>query len=267
MTKEAELMIPETNIEIVSMLYSIEVALRELIVETFQQLGDSRWYKRRLPSDILEKYKEGRKCERNQTWVQCVPHHPVYYLDFPDIATILERNDNWETAFKAIFRRKDVTISGLRRLEPIRNKVAHNRKASPADLAIVKAEYAELSSTLGSERLKELARRCTCNTDIQAKLRALSEEAKISLARCRRLEPILSLDVWHSAREQWWFDTGYLGCDIDPITKYFAQIEEYSRVPRERGSGPLIERWVKSCNLKETYDAAEVAFGCLLGSS
>jgi hypothetical protein len=118
-------------------MYSIEVGLRELIIETFEGLGDPRWYKSRLPGEILKKYEEGRKYERSLTWVQCIPHHPVYYLDFPDIATVLERKDNWETAFKAIFRRKDITISGLRRLEPIRNKVAHNRKASPADLAIV----------------------------------------------------------------------------------------------------------------------------------
>jgi hypothetical protein len=266
MPKEPERIIPETNIEIVAAMYTIEVGLRELIIETFQQLGDPRWYKHRLPPDILKKYQQGREYERNQTWVQCVPHHPVYYLDFPDIATILEKNDNWETAFKAIFRRKDVTISGLRRLEPIRNKVAHNRKASSADLAIVEAEYAALCSSLGGERLKELAGRCTRNAEIPARLRDLSEEARISFVACKVFDPVLSLDAWHSASKQWWFDTGYLGCDIDPIVRYFAEIDEYSKLPRKRGSGPLIEKWVRSRNLKGAYNAAEAAFRCLLGS-
>ncbi len=266
MTKEAQRIIPGTNIEIISAMYTIEVGLRELIIETFQKLGDPRWYKHRLPPDIIKKYEEGRKYERNQTWVQCVPHHPLYYLDFPDIATILERNDNWEGAFKAIFHRKDVTINGLRRLEPIRNKVAHNRKASSADLAIVEGEYAALSSSLGGERLKELAARCTCNAEIPARLRDLSEEARISLAACKLFDPVLSLDAWHSASKQWWFDTGYLGCDINPVVRYFAEIGEYSKLPRKRGSGPTIERWVGSHNLENTYNAAEAAFRCLLGS-
>lgn len=267
MPNDVERIIPDTNIEIISAMYTIENGLRELIIDTFQQPGDPRWYKRRLPADILKKYEEGRKYERNQKWVQCVPHHPIYYLDFPDIATVLEKNDNWETAFKAIFHRKDVTISGLRRLEPIRNKVAHNRKTSSADLTIVRAEYEALCSTLGDERFRELARRCTCNPDICATLRELSEEAKLSFRACTTFDPVLHLDAWRFASKQWWFDTGYLGCDVNPIERYFVEIEEYSALPRKRGSGSMIEGWVRSRNLKSTYSTAEASFHCLFGSS
>lgn len=243
MPTAVESVIPETNLRIVSTLYVIENGLRELIIELFQGLNDPRWYKHRLPPDLFDKYKQGRTHERSQAWTQCVPHHPVYYLDFPDIATILERSDNWEQVFKAVFCRKDITISGLRRLEPIRNTVAHNRKASAADLAIVEAQYAELCSPLGRDRLRELANRCTCEVDIPTRLCGLAEEVRRSFVACKALEPLPSLDEWNSAIKQWWFDPEYLGCDVDPIAKYFNAIQQYAALPWRRGSGPEIERW------------------------
>ncbi|HEV2500108.1 MAG TPA: hypothetical protein VGY31_11070 [Terriglobia bacterium] len=267
MPVDAERTIPETNLRIVSILYVIENGLRELIIELLERLGDGRWYKHRLPPDLLDKYTQARKWERSQTWIQCVPHHPIYYLDFPDIATILERKDNWDQVFKAIFHRKDITISGLRRLEPVRNKVAHNRKASAADLAIVQAQYEQLSSTLGHDSLGELSNRCTCRADIPKRLQDLAEEAKKSFMACKALKPAPPLVAWKSAIQEWWLDTDYLGYDMVPILKYFEAIQQYTAIPRTRGSGPEIERWVRSSNLDAMHGAAEAVFDSLLRSN
>ena len=41
---------PQENLEIFAMLYCIETALRELIIESLSALEGSRWYKKCLPA-------------------------------------------------------------------------------------------------------------------------------------------------------------------------------------------------------------------------
>jgi hypothetical protein len=50
---------PEENIEIFTILYQIEIALRELIIEVLGNSEGQQWYKKCLPGDILDKYREG----------------------------------------------------------------------------------------------------------------------------------------------------------------------------------------------------------------
>ena len=40
---------PQENIEIFSMIYSIETALREIIIDALSAVEGSQWYRRRLP--------------------------------------------------------------------------------------------------------------------------------------------------------------------------------------------------------------------------
>jgi hypothetical protein len=122
--------VPQENIEIFTILYQIETALRELIIEVLSKVEGSKWYLRRLPGDILQKYKDGRILERQIPWTQFIPHNPIYYVDFPHLKVIMERSDNWKDAFEPIFARKEVVIGILIEIEPIRNKIAHNRKAT-----------------------------------------------------------------------------------------------------------------------------------------
>jgi len=116
-SREGNSQLPETNRHILSLLYTIEVGLRELMIEIFGNLWGPQWYRKCLPPDILTKYVEGRQKERAQPWVQCIPHHPVHYLDFSHLAFIMEKKENWEAAFKSIFRRQDIILGGLRALE------------------------------------------------------------------------------------------------------------------------------------------------------
>jgi hypothetical protein len=119
MSTEPPVVVPESNTKIFTLLYSIETAMRELIVEKLSSAYGPTWYKRALPGgEILTKYKNARLYEKSTPWVQYIPYNPIYYLDFPDLTTIIERNDNWETVFKYIFHRKDIVTTTLRELEP-----------------------------------------------------------------------------------------------------------------------------------------------------
>src|SRR5689334_24990194 len=123
--------VPAENLRCYERLFCIEVALRELIVMRLSQAHGPLWYKTRLPVEILRKYRDAVATERAIKWLQLVPHHPIYYIDFTDLQQIIEKDDNWRDVFRDIFGRKDIVAGILAEIAPIRNKVAHSRKVSP----------------------------------------------------------------------------------------------------------------------------------------
>ena len=93
--------LPIENLEIYSALYTIETSLRELIIESFETLDGPRWYKKRLGADIQKKYEDGLNYEKTIPWIELVPHHPIYYIDFPKLKEIMEKRDNWREVFQS----------------------------------------------------------------------------------------------------------------------------------------------------------------------
>ena len=99
---------------------------------------------------------------------------------------------------------------------------------------------------------------------IYQQLVKLREEAKTLFGFCKCFSPIKESSVWASVSCEWWFDETYLLCGLDGIEGYFGKLEEYSRLPRVRGSGHKIEKWVKESNIDELYDNAQTQFDNLL---
>jgi hypothetical protein len=275
MSEEIKQQIPASNLEIYGMIYVIEVAVRELIIEKLSALHGAKWHTEAIPGgtggqrdgkevlSMLEKYKRGERSAKSTPWSENVLHHPIYYLDFPELAIIFERKNNW-SAFQDIFVRKEIAINTLRELEPIRNKIAHNRKASRADLNIVTGAYEKLSAAIGKSKMAELAGRCTNAEELPAQLLALSREADQAHERCVRCQPVESLASWNATSKQWWFETEYLGRDVRPIENYFNTLEGYAQLPRTRGTGHVIEKWLKREMLEAKYAEAKEAFIALL---
>ena len=196
-------LVPKENIEIYCYIYRIETALREFIIESLIAVDGSRWYKKRLPGDVLEKYREGIEFEKSAKWSQLVPHHPIYYIDFPDLKKIIEREDNWKDVFKGIFSRKDILSSTLAELEFIRNKIAHNRKATNVDVEIARAAYEKLSECIGGSYFDQLSAKCTCAMDISERLSELQGECKRTFRICKGCEQLGNVDIWESIRDKW----------------------------------------------------------------
>lgn len=262
-------LVPKENIQIYCYLYGIETALRELIIDSLRAADGPLWYKHRLPggdeNSPLEKYGRAIDVERNARWTQSVPHHPIYYVDFPHLKMIIERKDNWEDIFEQIFSRKDILSTTLSELEFIRNKIAHNRKATCKDLGIMKGAYTKLSEAIGKRRFDELVARCTCAMDISERLTELQKEFERSFCICKNYEPLEDLEGWKSICGEWWFDESYLGHNISRIVNYFQAMEEYARLPRTRGSGHKIEAWVKSKDIETKYVNAQEEFSAITG--
>jgi hypothetical protein len=257
--------VPEDNLRIYRHLYVLEVGLRELIIEALGERYGPRWWKRRLPADLQAKYRGALDYERGIKWSQLVPHHPLYYIDFPDLRKIVSQSDNWKDVFKTIFGREDILIGTLNELEPIRNKIAHNRKASPSDLDVVIGARQKLATSIGEDRLRGLTQRCTMAPDIYGSLVALHDEARSLCARCLSFGPI-EFRIWTDVGSNWWFDSDYLGQDISSIKSLFSVFEGYAAIPRVKGSGHKIERWVKEIDLEVQANAAEAAFSQLFES-
>jgi hypothetical protein len=258
-------LVPEENLSTYRLLFAIEVGLRELIIATLAAKCGAFWYKHRLPGDILAAYREGSNQQRRTKWLQLVPHHPIYYIDFPHLRVVIEQSDNWEDVFKEMFERKDVFVATLSELEPIRNAVAHNRKVSREDLRVVEAAYNKISAAIGNDRFLSLACRCTSAHDIPESLALLRQEADAAQTCCMSYRPLRPLRAWERVSEAWWFDEDYLGCDLAAITLYFEILERYQQLPRHRGSGHSIEAWVHASGIEARYADAVQGF-LLLGA-
>ena len=89
----------ENNMVAYELLYKIEVGLREFLIDRFGRT-DQKWWKTRLPPDVLDKLKNGREKERKIKWVELLPHHPLYYIDFPDLKKLLRSRITGMMLFK-----------------------------------------------------------------------------------------------------------------------------------------------------------------------
>jgi hypothetical protein len=256
--------VPSENLAIYKLLYNVEVGLRELIVEVLDGKCGPRWWKERLPPDVFGRYRDGRKYERSIRWCQLIPHHPVYYIEFPDLKKVIERSDNWRDGFQDICGRKEIFINTLSELEPIRNKIAHNRKATTGELLIVEGAYHKIVTAIGEKYFYELAARCTLAEGVAESLIHLQKEAQSAFKCCERCESLERPEVWDKIQSTWWFDSDYLGCEVGSITEYFETLSAYHDLPRSKGSGYKIEAWIKSRDIGQKYAKAMEEFSVLL---
>ena len=245
--------VPFENTKGYQILYTIENALRMLIVDQLETVAGSRWYKQRLPADILAAYQTARDEERKIKWIDLVPHHPIYYVDFPSLKKIVEQKNNWNDAFKVIFRRKDIFAASWSAVEPIRNKVAHNRQIGQTELVSLKHTFNFLTHSVGTDEFTALARQSISIPDIILRITALRNEGESTIQKCRCFERIESLDTWNSISNSWWFDDSYIGSELSPIQIYFDTIKEYTLLPRRRGQGHLIEKWIREAKVNQLF--------------
>lgn len=200
--------LPPTNHAVAECLFVLEVAIRELIIETLSASAGPKWFKRLLPSDITQKYIRGKQAERAAKWSEHIEHHPLYYIDFPDLAKVLSAN--WKATFQRLFSNKEVFLGNLKSLEPIRNKLAHNRKLSENDRTVVMGVMTCFESAIGKQNLRRLVANCTAAPSIPEIMEALKKEAETASEVMNSLTPPRALPRWHEVKNAWWFDNGFL---------------------------------------------------------
>jgi hypothetical protein len=249
--------IPEQNLKGYSTIYGIENVLRELVIEVLAAIAGERWYKVRLPGDILGKYREAIGLQRQVKWSSLTPHHPIYYVDFPDLRKVIEREENWNQGFRSIFSRKDIISATLSEIEPIRNSLAHCRKISLQELELLRAASAKLESAIGEERFARLAGRSSIAVSISEDLRRLSEELEECRSACGRCGEVASLSQWTRIKNEWWFDESYLGHETGEIERCYQLLIEYASLERHRGCGHVIETWIRASGVADSILRAQ----------
>ncbi len=241
-------------------LYVIEVGLREFLIVQLSKKAGPLWWKKRLPGDVLESFRKGRDYEKKLKWVTLLPHHPLYYIDFPDIKKIIQRSDNWKDVFSPIFNQKDIFIASLYEIESIRNSIAHCRKISQRELATLKEVFQKISSAIGKTHFLNLANQNSTATDIPSMLKKLKMEIVHVNLQIKELKEIEDLPIWNLIKESWWFEGDYLGRNLENVWKFFELIEAYRQFPRTRGTGHEIEEWIKTEKIQGYFQEAK----CLL---
>jgi hypothetical protein len=235
---------PETNQCAAKLLYGIEVCLREFIIDKLKH--DSPKWRKALPPDIREKMKEGEVNEKACRWTTHVLLHPIYYLDFADLPKLFSRKD-YMRFFDTFFGRTDVIANKLNELLPIRNKLAHNRKITDSDIAIIESCFASLESTIGEVEVRSYIEKCSHAPDLVEQFNKLKKEIIFTLEILDTLASPLETPTWDKCRDQWWLED-----DLDQvereystqaITEYFTVYTAYTKLTRGRGTGVQLERW------------------------
>ena len=249
--------IPEENIIAYKYLYEIEIAHRELIIFCLQDLHGPKWYKSRLPGDVLEKYKKGIQYEHSINWSNFIPHHPIYYIDFSDLKKIILRRDNWDSAFKKIFKNKEIFSGSITEIEFIRNKIAHNRIISNNDLKILESSHTKFIQMIGRVKFNELISKCTIAVDLAEQLKELKIIAEQSFNAIIKYEVFAEMDKVIQITSLWWFEKDYLKYDLDNVNDYLKLLFEYCSFTRKRGMGHKIEKWVKKSRVQEIHKESQ----------
>ena len=249
--------VPDENIKAYKMLYSMENAIRMLIVDCLEKIAGEKWWKDRLPGDILKDYKESKNKEQRFSWISLVPHHPIYYVDFPSLKKVIEKKNNWDDVFKRIFGNKEMFSSSWSSIEPIRNKVAHNRCINESDIIFLNKTLTFLTNTIGESHFKTLAGQSKTIPNILSHVKNLKAEGKQALEICESCDCFTNLPVWRAIFPAWWFDDLFIGQDLSPIKAYFGSLEEYILLPRKRGEGYKIERWVREKNISKLFSDSD----------
>jgi hypothetical protein len=257
---------PTTNEEAYSLLFQLENALRELLIETLERLDGPQAFRHRLPGDLFTRYKQAIAEERQAVQMGYVPQHPLYYLDFPHLREIITSRPNWDEAFGTIFGRKDVFSANYAQLEFTRNRVAHNRLISPMELQSLRTHVGILATAVGHERYVSLAGRRTQAPSICAHARQLRQLAESTFLACSECSIVEDLSLWTTSETAWWFQDHYLGVDPAPVHAYFTAVRQYTTLPRPRGAGHLLLLWTQQVALPDTF-AAAIATLDLIGAT
>jgi len=142
--------------------------------------------------------------------------------------------------------------------------VAHNRKVTLGDVKITKAAYHSLVNAIGEKSFHELLMNQTIALDIPAIINSLKDFSIECYEICTNYAYLKSLDLWICISKKWWFDSEYLGHNIEPIIDGFQTIVEYFKLPRHRGVGYVIEEWVNSHDVEQLFSKANETFSTLI---
>lgn len=127
-------------------LMRFERDIRDAINTLMTAEFGASWIEHQTPGDIADKWKQKKTTamEKGET------EQPlIAYADFSDYLPIIERGDNWNRIFKAVFSRKTDVQESFVRLYPIRICTMHARIITLEDELLMKVETRRVRKAFG----------------------------------------------------------------------------------------------------------------------
>ncbi len=128
-------------------LRRFEVTVRAFIVAVMEEAFGEHWIKHKLPKDMRDKWNDNRKAEID---AGRSGRPLIEYADFSDYRMIIERADNWNTAFKPVFRRPEDIRESFQRLNPVRIATMHSRIVTLEDELLLMVETSRILKAIRS---------------------------------------------------------------------------------------------------------------------
>lgn len=110
--------------------YVLENSLRLVIKRILEERHGKEWWSDCVPSDVQNRVNGRKKDERSKPWHGKRGAHEIFYSDFKDLRSILEKN--WAD-FAELFPSRPWITQKLDELEAPRNIIAHNNPLNTVD--------------------------------------------------------------------------------------------------------------------------------------
>ena len=124
----------------------VEHCLRTFIEARLGRVAGQAWVRRRVSEALRNKWRNRRQQDHDRRG----DSYPlIYYADLMDLSDVICQNNNWEDAFRSVFKHKGEVQFGMQRLMPIRNALSHTRPLTRADQLFLSCEAYRLLRALG----------------------------------------------------------------------------------------------------------------------
>lgn len=113
------------------LLFVLENLVREFVREVLEEIDKDEWFEKRASRDMKKKVEDRKATESRNNWHTGRNAHPIYYLDFGDLALLIQ--SHWE-AFKGLLPTQSWAVSRLNDAERSRNVIAHTNLLSDEEV-------------------------------------------------------------------------------------------------------------------------------------
>lgn len=113
------------------LLFVLENVVREFVREVLEELDKDDWFEKRASREMKKKVNDRKATEAKNNWHSGRNPHPIYYLDFGDLALLIQ--GHWD-AFKGLIPSQSWAMSRLNDAERSRNVIAHTNLLSDEEV-------------------------------------------------------------------------------------------------------------------------------------
>lgn len=113
------------------LLFVLENLVREFVREVFEEIDQDEWFEKRASREMKRKVEDRKSAESKNNWHTGRNAHPIYYLDFGDLALLIQ--SHWEH-FKGLLPTQSWAVSRLNDAERSRNVIAHTNLLSDEEV-------------------------------------------------------------------------------------------------------------------------------------